>query len=136
MDARSRKVLFSSASDHWSTPSECYGALNREFSFDFDPCPLRADFDGLTADWIGSIFINPPYSRIRAFLNKAMIEIKHNADVIVFLVPARTDTKWFHELVLGRAEVRFLRGRLKFGGQRNNAPFPSMLCIFRREQTC
>lgn len=126
------ELMFSHKTDDWSTPKQFYNDLNEEFNFTYDPCPLRAEFDGLNEAWIGRVFINPPYSNIRAFISKGLEEIKQgNADVCVFLVPARTDTKWFHELVLDRAELRFIKGRLKFGESKNSAPFPSMLAIFK-----
>jgi phage N-6-adenine-methyltransferase len=145
-------LMFSSKSDNWSTPKDFYDKLNREFNFTFDPCPLgltineydadgnltRSDtiprFDGLSLSWNGSIFINPPYSNIRVFLEKGINSVLYgNATVCVFLVPARTDTKWFHELIYLHEgwEVRFIKGRLKFGDGKNSAPFPSMLCIYR-----
>lgn len=128
-------VHFSSASDEWSTPADVYAALNNEFSFDFDPCPLGGDVDGtatLFVRWGGKrVFCNPPYGPgIRPFLERG-----HEADVAVFLIPARTDTKWFHEIVLPQAkEIRFVKGRLKFGGSANSAPFPSMIVVFEKDK--
>jgi site-specific DNA-methyltransferase (adenine-specific) len=124
---------FSSASDEWATPADVYAALDAEFHFDFDPCPLGGGQDGtapLFMSWRRKkAFINPPYSNIRAFLERAQ-----EADVAVFLVPARTDVKWFHEIVLPYAkEIRFIKGRLKFGNAKNSAPFPSMIVIFERQ---
>jgi site-specific DNA-methyltransferase (adenine-specific) len=125
-------ILFSKKSDHWSTPVDLYETLNKEFNFNYDPCPLNADFDGLKTDWNGSIFVNPPYSNIKGFLQKAHDELqKGNAKTVVFLIPSRTDTKWFHEYVYNRADIRFIKGRLKFGNSKNSAPFPSMLVIFK-----
>lgn len=130
-------VHFSSASEEWATPSDVYAALDAEFGFDFDPCPLGGDRDGtstLFCEWIGKrVFCNPPYGPgIRQFLDRA-----READVAVFLIPARTDTRWFHELVLPNAkEIRFIKGRLKFGGAKYNAPFPSMIVVFQKETTC
>lgn len=125
------RVLFSSATPHWSTPAAVYGALNAEFSFDLDPCPLGGDRGGLSplwCDWRGKrVFINPPYGpSIRDWLGRAA-----EARVAVYLLPARTDTAWFHDLVLPLArEIRFIRGRLKFGGAKHGAPFPSMIVVF------
>jgi DNA N-6-adenine-methyltransferase (Dam) len=123
------RVLFSSQSVHWATPQGCYQELNNEFNFNYDPCPLGGNgTDGTKSDWHGKrVFCNPPYNRgITDFLRKAL-----EADLAVFLLPARTDTKWFHEIVLPNAkEIRFIRGRLKFGGAINSAPFPSCLAIF------
>lgn len=126
-------VHFSSASDEWSTPVDVYAALDAEFHFDFDPCPLGGDIDGIAplfVKWEGRrVFCNPPYSNIRPFLERAL-----EADIAVFLVPARTDTRWMHEIVLPYAkEIRFIKGRLKFGDAKNSAPFPSMIVIFSRD---
>jgi hypothetical protein len=127
-------VHFSSATDRWATPRAVYEALDAEFSFDFDPCPLDGDIDGrstLFADWRGKrVFCNPPYGpEIPRFLCRA-----HEAELAVFLIPARTDTRWFHEMVLGKAkEIRFIRGRLKFGDAKNSAPFPSMIVVYERK---
>ena len=122
-------VHYSSASEHWATPKDVYAALDAEFHFDYDPCPLRSETDGLKESWTGRrVYCNPPYGpAIRKFLDKAA-----EAKVAVFLVPARTDTRWFHEVVLPKAnEIRFCKGRLKFGDAKNGAPFPSMIVIFK-----
>jgi hypothetical protein len=127
------RSLFSSASVHWPTPKAVYEKLHAEFQFDFDPCPLgEHEQDGsapLFTSWTGRrVFCNPPY-------NKAMVpflERAREATVAVFLIPARTDTRWFHDIVLPHAaEIRFLKGRLKFGDAKNSAPFPSMVVVFR-----
>ena len=122
-------VHYSSASEHWATPKDVYAALDAEFHFDYDPCPLRSETNGLEVNWYGKrVYCNPPYGpAIRKFLDKAQ-----EAKIAVFLLPARTDTRWFHEVVLPKAaEIRFCRGRLKFGDAKNGAPFPSMIVIFR-----
>jgi len=124
-------VHFSSGSQEWATPTDVYAALDAEFKFTFDPCPLGGTVDGtapLFVPWFGErVFCNPPYGPgLRPFLNRAV-----EADLAVFLVPARTDTRWFHDIVLPHAkEIRFVRGRLRFGGAKNTAPFPSMILIF------
>lgn len=125
-------VLFSSASPHWATPKALYEELDREFHFDFDPCPLgEMELYGsspLFSNWSGRrVFCNPPYNKgINPFLERAC-----DADVAVFLLPARTDTKWFHNLCLPFAkEIRFLKGRLRFNDGEGRAPFPSMIVIF------
>jgi DNA N-6-adenine-methyltransferase (Dam) len=128
-------VHFSSASDRWATPKETYDSLHREFGFDFDPCPLDGEQDGtatLFVSWEGKrVFCNPPYGpALRGFLERA-----HEAAIAVFLIPARTDTRWFHEIVLPHAkEIRFIKGRLKFGDAKNSAPFPSMVVVFESVQ--
>lgn len=124
-----RRVLFSQASDRWATPIAVYDALHAEFRFDFDPCPLDGSNDGLATSWVGKrVFCNPPYGPGIADWLKRGLE----ADLAVFLIPARTDTRWFHSLVLPNAsEIRFLRGRLKFGDAKKDAPFPSMVVVFK-----
>lgn len=125
------RVLFSSQSDDYGTPASVYAALHSEFAFNFDPCPLHAT-DGLEIEWPGNVFVNPPYSKLAAFMDKGWRELQAGvAHCIVFLVPARTDTRWFHDYCLKAAEIRFIRGRLKFNGAKNSAPFPSMIVIFK-----
>lgn len=123
------RILFSSKSDHWSTPESVLASLG---SFDMDPCPLMSDEDGLSLDWHGRVFVNPPYSDIKTWIEKVLFELSANhVTEVVCLLPARTDTKWFHDYVLPFSkEIKFIKGRLKFGGSKNNAPFPSMLVYF------
>jgi DNA N-6-adenine-methyltransferase (Dam) len=124
-------VHFSSASDRWATPKAVYDSLNSEFGFNFDPCPLDGTENGLAmllTQWGGKrVFCNPPYGPgIGEWLQRGL-----EAELAVFLIPARTDTRWFHEIVLPMAkEIRFIKGRLKFGDAKNSAPFPSMVVIF------
>lgn len=128
-------VLFSRKSNHWSTPDDLYKSLDKEFNFTFDPCPLQSDdLTSLLVDWSGRVFVNPPYSNIKNFMDKALLELKKgHVELVVFLVPSRTDTKWFHDYVLGwGGEIRFVKGRLKFGNSKDPAPFPSIIVIFRR----
>lgn len=128
------ELMFSKKTDNWSTPKDFYENLNKEFNFDFDPCPLESGENGLLVDWIGNIFINPPYSNIKDFLKKGLIELdKGNAKTLVYLIPSRTDTRWFHEYIYNKAEIRFIKGRLKFGDSKNSAPFPSMVVIFKNK---
>lgn len=128
------KALFSSMSDRWATPKALCAALDKEFAFNFDPCPLDGTRDGLSplfCRWSGKrVFCNPPYGpQIGAWLTRAL-----EADLAVFLLPARTDTRWFHDFVLPRAsEIRFLRGRLRFNDHIGQAPFPSMVVVFRNQ---
>ncbi len=134
--------LFSSASDEWETPQELFDQLNEEFHFDLDPCATPqnakcAQFftkkeNGLKQDWFGTVFMNPPYGReIKQWVQKAYEEAGKRCTVVC-LLPARTDTSWFHDYCL-KGEIRFLRGRLKFGNAKNSAPFPSMIVIFRKK---
>lgn len=130
-----RTALFSSSSDRWATPAALYDALNCEFKFDLDPCPLDGTTDGLAplfSNWRGRwVFCNPPYGPgIRNWKLRGL-----EARLAVFLLPARTDTNWFHELALPFAcEIRFLRGRLRFGDARAGAPFPSLLVVFQARE--
>ncbi|MGI9556035.1 MAG: DNA N-6-adenine-methyltransferase [Cyanophyceae cyanobacterium] len=130
-----------SKSDSWSTPTKIYNELNNEFNFDdFDPCPLNdnPEINGLKLDWAPTTFVNPPYSKLKTtkkrgmgWVEKAHIECKKNK-TIVMLIPARVDTTWFHEIILANNyEVRFIKGRLKFGESKDSAPFPSMIVIFK-----
>lgn len=130
--AFTRQVLFKSQTVEWPTPRAVYDALDAEFEFDLDPCPISGTEDGLASlfcSWAGMrVFCNPPYGpEIRRWLERAA-----EAEIAVYLLPARTDTKWFHDLVIPKAsEIRFIKGRLKFGDATAGAPFPSMLVIFR-----
>lgn len=135
-------ALYSSSSGEWSTPQPFFDALDREFKFELDAaatadnakCPrfYTPLENGLARPWAPyRTFVNPPYGRgMGAWMAKAKREALRGA-IVVCLVPSRTDTAWFHEHVLGHAEIRFLRGRLRFGASENSAPFPSMLCIYR-----
>lgn len=117
------------------TPVGFYNQINDEFHFDFDPCPLNPTYevDGLSIDWGKRVYVNPPYGKaVRSWLEKALRERERgNSDLVVFLLPSYTDVKWFHEIVLPMAkEIRFIKGRLKFGEHNNTAPFANMLVIF------
>ena len=135
-------VHFSSATDLWATPSEFFDKLNEEFCFQVDVCatPDNAkckkfytkNDDGLAQDWRGVCWMNPPYGReIGAWMKKAHESARGGATVVC-LVPARTDTRWWHEYAI-QHEVRFIRGRLKFGGAKNSAPFPSAVIVMRSD---
>lgn len=123
------RVLFKSENQNWQTPDELYMALDAEFHFTLDPCP-NGGTDGLIRSWKGErIYCNPPYGRgVRDWLAKAK-----EADLAVFLLPARTDTRWWHEQAMNAIEIRFLRGRLKFKGAKQGAPFPSVILVFKAE---
>jgi site-specific DNA-methyltransferase (adenine-specific) len=127
------RALFSSATDRWTTPRALYAALDAEFHFTLDPCPANWDGerDGLAISWVGErIYCNPPYGRgVRAWLAKA-----EEAVLAVYLLPARTDTAWWHDYAMGATEIRFLRGRLRFGNAVNLAPFPSVVLVFSAEE--
>jgi site-specific DNA-methyltransferase (adenine-specific) len=136
MNEQQIKLFASKKTDNWQTPKWLYDELDAEFQFDFDPCPLNSTFDGLKCDWGESNFVNPPYSNVKGFLQKAHEQLdKGIAKTIVFLTFANTDTKWFHDYAYGQAELRFIKGRLKFvdanGVTQNSAMRPSMLIIFQ-----
>jgi len=124
------RVLFSSANDVWSTPKDVYRVLDSEFRFTFDPCPLDPQFDGLKIEWGKVNFCNPPYSRLKDWIKKAYLEWS-KGKTVVLLIPSRTDTKAWHDYVMEATEIRFIKGRLKFGDAKNPAPFPSAIVIFR-----
>lgn len=130
-------VHFSSATDNWSTPEDVYLALDKEFNFDYDPCPLHCkEFNGLETVWGKSNFVNPPYSNLSNWIIKAWMESKCEK-IVVMLIPSRTDTRAFHDYILKYAkEIRFIKGRLKFGGAKNSAPFPSCIVIFQGDKPC
>lgn len=136
--------MFSSSTDLWATPQDFFDRLNAEFDFDIDVCasPENAkceryftkEQDGLSQSWGGGItcWCNPPYGReVGKWVQKAYLSSKNEGSTVVMLLPARTDTKWFHEYIYNQSEIRFIKGRLKFGGSANSAPFPSMVVVFR-----
>jgi phage N-6-adenine-methyltransferase len=136
------KGLFTSNTGEWETPQDFFDELNKEFHFEVDVCatPLNSKCDkfyeegtdGLSMNWslqTGWKWMNPPYGReIGKWIKKASKERK-----VVALLPSRTDTRWFHDYIYKKpyVEIRFIKGRLKFGGAKNSAPFPSMLVIFK-----
>lgn len=135
--------MYSSQKQDWTTPKDFFETLNQEFQFTLDPCcsvenALCKKFytkqeDGLLQDWGGeTVFVNPPYGReIRAWVKKCFEESLKPGTKVVMLIPARTDTSYFHDYIYYRAkEIRFIRGRLKFGDGKNSAPFPSMVVVF------
>lgn len=137
------KVMYSSKTDNWATPQDFYDKLDSEFHFTLDPCADKNNHkckkyytkedDGLLQDWGGeTVFCNPPYGRqISKWVEKCFNESRKDKTIVVMLIPARTDTKYFHQYIYNKAELRFVKGRLKFGDSKANAPFPSMVVIFR-----
>ena len=137
-------VLLSSKKMDWATPQDFFDKLNEEFYFTLDPCAddlnhkckkyYTEEQDGLQQDWSGEkVFCNPPYGRDVPKWVKKCYDETHTGDCLlaVMLLHARTDTRWFHDYIYHKAdEVRFVKGRLKFGGQTTNAPFPSMVVVF------
>lgn len=124
-------VHFMAVRDNWKTPKATYETLDAEFGFDFDPCPPNPQFDGLSIEWGKCNYVNPPYGNvINLWLAKARQE-QEKGRTSVFLIPSRTDTRWWHEHVMQADEIRFIRGRLKFDDQKNSAPFPSVIVVMR-----
>lgn len=125
-------IHFSSKRQDWRTPKWLYDELNEEFQFDHDPCPPNPIVDGLTSDWGSMNFVNPPYGReLKHWVYKAWWE-KRRGKSSVMLIPARTDTSYWHDVIFPFAsEIRFVPGRLKFDDGKNSAPFPSAVVIFR-----
>lgn len=132
---------FSSNKQDWGTPKSLFDDLDGEFQFNLDPCatPENAkcdryftpDEDGLKQLWHGRVFLNPPYGReIGKWVEKAYHEAQNHSEIVVCLVPSRTDTKWWHNYAM-RGEIRFIQGRITFEGAKNPAPFPSAIVIFR-----
>ena len=144
MDKTTQGVMFSSKSNDWETPADFYNQLDAEFGFTLDPCAspssskcssfYTADDDGLSKDWKGhTVFMNPPYGRkIGNWIQKAYEEGEKSNTRVVALIPARTDTKYWHNYCMKATEIRFVKGRLKFGhgNTKNSAPFPSAVVIF------
>jgi phage N-6-adenine-methyltransferase len=130
---------FSSQTDLWSTPQDFFDKLNAEFVFQVDVCAtsenakcpkfFTKEQDALSKDWAGICWMNPPYGRAIKHWVKKAYESSLDGATIVCLLPARTDTAWWHDYVI-KGEVRFIRGRLKFGGHKNSAPFPSAVVVF------
>ena len=138
-------VHYSSKTNEWSTPQDFFDELNKEFNFTLDPCATRenakctkyftVEDDGLKQDWSNDVvFMNPPYGReIKYWVQKAFEESLKGATVVC-LIPARTDTTYWHNYIFGKADdIRFIKGRLKFGGSKNPAPFPSAIIIYKGE---
>ena len=138
-------VHYSSKTNEWSTPQAFFDELNKEFNFTLDPCAtsenakctkyFTVEDDGLKQDWSNDVvFMNPPYGReIKYWVQKAYEESLKGATVVC-LIPARTDTAYWHDYIFGKADdIRFLRGRLKFGESKNPAPFPSAIIIYKGE---
>ena len=136
------KGLFSSNTDLWATPKAFFEKLNERFHFTLDPCANEENHkcdkyytieqDGLKQDWGGQrVFCNPPYgSAIKHWVKKCYEESLKPDTLVVMLIPARTDTSYFHDYIYHKAELEFVRGRLHFNDAPQGAPFPSMVVIF------
>ena len=134
--------IMSSLSDEWATPQDLFDKLNSEFNFNLDPCADDKNHkcpryytihdDGLTKEWGGDdrVFMNPPYGvNISKWVRKARISSEMNGCLVVGLLPARTDTKWWLDCMRA-TEIRFITGRVKFGDSKTTAPFPSVIVIW------
>jgi len=131
---RVNRGLFSSLRADWKTPKALYQSLDAEFGFDFDPCPIKPKVNGLDSDWRNVNFVNPPYGKeITKWIQKGYGE-SLKGKTVVFLLPSRTDTRWWHDYVMKAHEIRFIRGRLKFDDQKNPAPFPSAIAVFKSKK--
>ena len=136
-------VFYSSKTDMWATPQDFFDALDAEFHFTLDACAVKENAkceayytpeqDGLDKPWTGRVWCNPPYGRNVGQWVKKAHDTASGGGFVVMLLPARTDTRWFHDYIYGKTEVRFIKGRLKFGSCQNAAPFPSMVVIFGGE---
>jgi site-specific DNA-methyltransferase (adenine-specific) len=138
-----KDVMFSSASNEWTTPKWLFEQLDAEFHFTLDPCSTDENHlcdkyftikeNGLLMPWKDNVvFVNPPYgSALKDWVKKCFDENYLNNTTVVLLMPARVDTKFFHSYIYNRAEIRFLKGRLKFSNSKNSAPFPSMIVVFK-----
>lgn len=137
------KALFSSATCEWSTPQDLFDRLDKIYHFTLDVCATKENTkckkffskksDGLSKDWAGNMcWCNPPYGRgiTEKWVKKAWDESGNGDTTVVMLLPSRTDTKWFHSYCQ-KDSIEFIKGRLKFGGSKNPAPFPSMIVVFK-----
>jgi len=145
MDSKTTELMFSSGKLSWSTPQGFYDKLNEEFNFTLDACASKNNAkctkyyslkdDSLKQDWSGNtVFCNPPYGRrIKNWIKKGYEESLKNNTKVVMLIPSRTDTKYWHNYVMKAQEIRFVKGRLKFGDSSNSAPFPSAVVVFNSQ---
>lgn len=137
--------MFSSASNEWTTPQDLFDRLNTIYHFNLDAASTDANAkcqnhftesaDCLSQDWGGyTVWLNPPYGReLPKWVEKAYWESRKPNTTVVMLIPARTDTRWFHDYCV-HGKIDFIRGRLKFGGSKWNAPFPSMIVVFENQE--
>jgi len=145
MNKNTQKVMFSSQSNEWATPQSFFDKLDSIFGpFTLDAAASSNNYkvknhfteadDSLSQDWSGNtVFLNPPYGRaLKEWVRKAYEEGQKSATTVVMLIPARTDTKYWHDYVMKADEIRFVRGRIKFGDETNSAPFPSAVIVFRQ----
>jgi len=143
MDSNTKKVMFSSKSDEWGTPTDFFNKLDVVYNFTLDPCATAENAkckkfytieeNGLEKDWEGeTVFVNPPYSKIKDWVIKAHTEGQKLNTTVVMLIPSRTDTRWWHQYCMNADKILFVKGRLKFEGGEHSAPFPSAVIIFKK----
>ena len=152
MDTQTQKLMFSSKSNEWETPVDFFNKLNRRFKFTLDPCSTHAnnrclkhytmEEDGLSKSWKGeTVFVNPPYGDVGAWVKKSYEESTNNGATVVMLIPSRTDTKYWHDYIMQSASaIYFVKGRLRFYNKviadytgksdTSPAPFPSVVVVF------
>lgn len=144
MDKHTTQLMFSSDSDEWVTPDNFYNGLDNIYHFTLDPATdgwnskckryFTAQQDGLKQSWQGeTVFVNPPYSDIKEWVRKSYEEGQKPNTCVVMLIPSRTDTKYWHDYIMKAQEIHFVKGRLKFGNQKNCAPFPSAVIVFHKD---
>ena len=141
MDSNTREVMFSSNDLTWATPQSLFDKLNEEFNFTIDVCATAVnakcevyyspEIDGLKQNWSGTCWMNPPYGRKIGIWLKKAYEESLKGTTVVCLIPSRTDTKYWNDYCMKAKEIRFIKGRLKFGTSTNSAPFPSAIIIFQ-----
>lgn len=143
---KGQETLFSSDRHDWETPQDFFDRLDAEFDFDLDAAAnehnakckryFAPEDNAIKQDWRGTVWLNPPYGReIGDWIKKAYHEAQQGATVVV-LMPARTDTRYWHNYVMQAAEIRLVKGRLKFVGAESSAPFPSAVVVFRPQKLC
>jgi len=141
MDKQTQRTMFSSATDNWATPQHFFDALERMYGkFDLDPCAsadnakcqryFTKDDNGLAQHWSGNVFCNPPYGRVIGDWVEKSYRMATGSTTVVMLIPARTDTKYWHDYVMNAKQILFVKGRLRFGDGRGSAPFPSAVVVF------
>ena len=135
-------VHFSSKTDLWYTPQDFFKKYDDVYKFETDVCATddnakcakyyTEEMDGLSQEWRGVCWMNPPYGRTIGKWMKKAYESSLEGATVVCLVPARTDTNWWHDYAM-KGDIEFIRGRLKFGGSKNSAPFPSAVVVFKQD---
>lgn len=135
-------VHFSSKTDLWYTPQDFFKKYDDVYKFETDVCATddnakcakyyTEEMDGLSQEWRGVCWMNPPYGRTISKWMKKAYESSLSGATVVCLVPARTDTNWWHDYAM-KGDIEFIRGRLKFGGSKNSAPFPSAVVVFKQD---